>query len=238
MKKLSKQYLRKLIVEELSILTEEEDEGMDIFGGGEEEEGGDEGGEEEDAAEDTEEGGDEEGGEEGGDEASDEGGDEEAEEGGDEEAASESEAPEDAATGPSDSGVDVELNSLLADFEAQALAVTKSATPEYDVVTQESFSPPSLASILFEGEEAAAPALDIPTYTSNVARLIQNYQSLMDMEKMIFTKSRDFLASKYGEEMALEFEESLEKDHGITFDPEGLEQNAPAYAVGAMNAQA
>jgi len=95
-----------------------------------------------------------------------------------------------------------------------------------------------LADLLFEGEdEAAAPSIDIPTYTNNVARLIQNYQSLMDMEMMIFTKARDFLATKYGEEMAVLFEEDLEKNHGITFDPEGQEGEAPVYAVGAMNVQ-
>ena len=38
MKKLSKSYLRRLIVEELSLLPEGEED-MDIFGGGEEEEG-------------------------------------------------------------------------------------------------------------------------------------------------------------------------------------------------------
>ena len=93
---------------------------------------------------------------------------------------------------------------------------------------------PRLSSLLFEAEEA--PPIDIPTYSNNVARLIQNYDALMDMEMMIFTKAREFLAAKYGEEVAVSFEESLEKDHGITFEPE--EQDAPVYAVGAMNAQA
>ena len=236
MKKLSKNYLRKLIVEELSLLAEGEED--DIFGGSEEEDAADEGGDTEEAAEDTEEEGDEAEGEE---EATDEEGGEEGggeEEGGEEsEDAEESEAPEDEATGPSDSGVDVELNNILADFEAQALAITQAEEPEYEVVTQESFTP-SLSRLLFEEEEAEGPTLDIPTYSNNVARLIQNYQSLMDMEKMIFTKARDFLTTKYGEEMAVQFEEDLEKNHGITFDPAGLEQDAPVYAVGAMTAQA
>lgn len=225
MKKLSKNYLRRLIVEELSLLTE----GEDIFGGGEEEEAADEGGEEEEAAEDTEEeGGEEEGGEE---EEGEEGGEEGDAEGGDAEGGEEEEA-----TGPADSGVDIELNNILADFEAQALAVTKAAEPEYEVIApQESFLP-KLSDLLFEGEEApAGPPLDMPTFTNNVARLIQNYQSLMDMEMMIFTKSRDFLATKYGEDQALAFEEDLETNHGITFDEEPA--NEKPYAVGAMTAQ-
>lgn len=230
MRKLSKNYLRKLIVEELSRLSEGEEE--DIFGGGEEEDAADEGGDTEEAAEDTEEdaGAEEEGGDEA---AEEEGGEEEGEEG---DEGGDEESPEEAATGPSDSGVDVELNSLLADFEAQALAISQSAEPEYEVISQESFIP-KLSTLLFEGEEAEAPALDIPTYTNNVARLIQNYQSLMDMEMMIFTKARQFLASKYGEPIAVEFEDDLEKNHGITFDPEGPEQEPAVYATGAMNAQ-
>lgn len=231
MKKLSKNYLRKLIVEELSRLSEGEEE--DIFGGGEEEDAAEEGGDTEEAAEDTEEEGDDAEPEE--DAGAEDTGEEE---GGEEEEKDDAEeSPEEEATGPSDSGVDVELNSLLADFEAQALAITQSAEPEYEVVSQESFMP-KLATLLFEGEEAPAPTLDIPTYTNNVARLIQNYQSLMDMEMMIFTKARQFLASKYGEPLAVEFEDDLEKNHGITFDPDSSTEEAPVYAVGAMNAQA
>jgi len=224
MKKLSRRHIRRLIVEELSLLSE----GEDIFGGGEEEEAADEGGEEEEAAEDTEEDTEEEGGDE-------EGGDEAAE---DEEAAEEGGEEDEEATGPSTSGVDIELNNLLSDFEAQAMATAKAEVPEYEVIPHEERFLPKLTNLLFEGdeEESASPLFDMPSFSANVARLIQNYQSLLDMEFMIFTKSRDFIATKYGEELAVVFEEDLETNHGITFDPEEPETET-SYAAGAMTVQ-
>jgi hypothetical protein len=229
MKKLTKNYLRRLIVEELqglSSLTEAEDEGDDIFGGDEaadEEPAEDEAADEEPA---EDEGGEDDGGEEEG-EADESGEDEGAEdEGGEEEEASED------ADGPSDFQIDNEINAVMADFESEALQVAQEQN--------ESKSRLSLARALLEADESEEIAIDIDNFSQNIARLIGNYQNLIDMEQVIFNKAVDFLTDKYGEESATQLEDILATRYDISVandaDPEA--EATASYAVGAANAQA
>ena len=236
------------------LLSEQED----LFG--DEEEGGDEeaeGGDEEAEAE----GGDEEaGGEEGGDAGGEgggdaEGGDEEGGEAGDEEAEDPNTEVEPVeATGPEDDAIDTELNALLMDFEAEALQTAIDQEPLYeptggaveeppaeeDPMAMENISRTRISNFLFEQEEGDAPEeppnIDVDTYAGNVARLIQNYQSLLDMEGLIFDKAKNFLVDKYGEEVAAEFEEVLDIRHG--FSMERKEEPLDQYAVGAAGGAA
>ena len=226
MSRLTRKYIRALIYEELSrgrsLLTEEEeDEGTDIFGGGDEEEGGDE-----EAAEGEDEGGEAEGGDESAEEGSDEG------EEGAEEAGEEAEDSEDAseATGPSDSGVDVEINAVMAEFEQEAL----------DAAAAQNESKNLSLKILLEEEGAEEIPIDMDNFAGNVARLISNYHNLIDMEMVIFNKAKSFLEDKYGKETVDELETILSSRYDIeiesTYDPE--KEETPEYATGAMNAQA
>jgi hypothetical protein len=230
--KLTRAQLRAMILE---VLTEGEDEGGDeggddLFGdaeGGEDEEGGDEGGEEAGG----EESGDKEGGDEGGGE---EGGDEE-------EAADDSEKDEEKEpepTGPVGDEVDIALKDVMADFEKRALdaAKAKGELKPVDAVKKEGRV--SLARLLFEEEET--PLMDMGTFAADVARLISNYDSLIDMEAVIYTKAKDFLEKKYGKEYSDQLEDILAREYNIEFDheydPEKAEQ--PIFAVGATAAAA
>ena len=221
MSRLTRKYIRNLIYEELSrsntlILEEEEDEGGDIFGGD------DEGGDEEEDAGAEEEGGDE-AAEEGAEE--DEGGDDAAEE---EEADSEKEDSS-AATGPADSGIDVEINAVMAEFEQEAL----------DTAAAQNESKSLSIKILLEEEGAEETPIDMDNFAGNVARLISNYHNLIDMEMVIFSKAKSFLEDKYGPETVDELESILASRYDIeiesTFDPE--KETSDEYATGAMNAE-
>lgn len=240
------------------LLTEQEDLFGDEEAGGDEEPAGEEGGDEDAGAEDDaggEEGGDAGGGGGGGDEGGEEGG----EEGGGEEA-EEAEDPNTEvepveATGPEDDAVDTELNALLMDFEAEALqtainqeplyepadaAVEAAPAEEEDPMAMENMIRGRISNFLFEQEGDVVaeepPNIDVDTYAGNVARLIQNYQSLLDMEGLIFDKAKNFLVDKYGEEVAAEFEEVLDIRHGFSMEPK--EEPADQYAVGAAGGAA
>ena len=220
MSRLTRKYIRELIYEELSrgntlILEEEDDEGGDIFGD-------DEGGDEEEDAGAEDEGGDEEA-EEGAEE--DEGGDDAAEE-----ETSDSEK-EDAgeASGPTDSGVDVEINAVMAEFEQEAL----------DSAAAQNESKRHSIKILLEEEGAEETPIDMDNFAGNVARLISNYHNLIDMEMVIFSKAKSFLEDKYGPETVDELESILASRYDIeleaTFNPE--KETSDEYATGAMNAE-
>ena len=210
------------------LLKEQED---DLFGGGDEEE---------EAPADEEEGGE--------DAAPDEeGGEDEAV---DEEAAEEEkvaiEAGDEVRLGKQ---FDIALDSILQDYEMNALksaqihvAAQEEIESEVSASTNEWYKR-GLGNLLFEQEEVVEEEivsenqLDIELFSSDVARLIQNYQVLMDMESIIFNKAKEFLILKYGEEVAEAFAEILRLKHDLGFgseieELEDIETAAP-IAVGA-----
>ena len=135
------------------------------------------------------------------------------------------EAPE--PTGPDGFEFDEEINIAMMGFEEKALEVA-AAKKEGRI--------PSIARYLFEAEEDEVH-IDIDTFAGDVARLISNYDTLIDMEQAIFNKSMDFLSDKYGDDSAEQLEDILSLKYDIQFDheydPEIPEKDV--YAVGAAD---
>jgi hypothetical protein len=232
--KVTANYLRRLIAIEIErTLTEgrflfEEEEEKDAEG--------------DDAAEDLfgdDEGGDDAGGDEGDsgggggggstgtasdDEEDEPAEDEEPEEEPEEEEEEEKEPPK--PTGPSGFELEKELNTAMAGFEKRALDVA-AAKNEGRIL--------SMARFLFEAEEEDEVALDVATFADDTARLISNYDTLIDMEQAIYTKAVDFISDKYGDDAADQLRDILSLRYDIEFDeqndPEGDEEEF--YAVGA-----
>lgn len=216
-----KEYFRTLYGEgfsEKKLLKEQEE---DIFGD-------DEGDEEEEAEEgDEEEGGDEE-------EAGSE----------DSEKSEESEADEKVKIEAGDEvrlgkQFDIAIDSLLQDYEMNAIKsaqIHQSAEKELEIANE--WINGSLTNLLFEQEETVSELdIDIDLFSNDVARLINNYDALMDMESIIFNKAKEFLIIKYGEDVAEAFSEALRVNFGLNFDSEieqleDIEAAAP-LAVGA-----
>ncbi len=129
--------------------------------------------------------------------------DEETDEEADEEAEPEAEEePE-----PVDSGesLDAELKAVFIDFETQA---RKASVDE--VVSRRSIS------LLYENENL--DEIDIDIFTSEIARLVKNYENLIDMESIIVTRAKDFIEERYGEELSDSFVDNLESKHDIEID--------------------
>jgi hypothetical protein len=195
--------------------------------------------------------------EEGGDEeAEDEGGDEEAEEG--EEAAADAEAGEEGAEAEEEVAIeagdevrlgkqlDAQLDSMLLDFEANALKSAAIADETYaeeeeqaDVMVALEWWQRPLSKMLVEQEEeiiVSESTLDIETFANDVFRLIQNYDVLLDMENAIYNKAMGFLQQKYGDEIAASFEEVLRVRHGLDFSSQAVDmvdEIEPPLAQGA-----
>ncbi len=238
--RLTKRQLRAIILEELTrhaYLTEGEDEGGDdLFGGdkgGDEgaDEGGDEGGDEEAGGDDAaEEGGDEEGGEEGSEE---EGGDEEGGEEEKDEDKGDEEEDEEEAAGPVGDEVDVALKDVMADFEKRALDAA-AAKSQVKPITVKKEGRLSLARLLFEADDDEIK-IDVGSFAADIARLITNYDTLIDMEGVIYSKAVDFIEKKYGKDYADQLQDTLAREHNIEIDvqqdPEAAEK--PIFAVGA-----
>jgi hypothetical protein len=60
-----------------------------------------------------------------------------------------------------------------------------------------------------EGMKAELPPIDIATYAKEIANLIRNYTTLLDVPGMIYSRSRDYVAKNYGEDWAEAFDEAM-----------------------------
>jgi len=197
--KLTRKGLRKLVVEEIRLLSEQED----IFAT------------EETPEEATEEGGGEEGAEEEEETDADVGEEEEKEE--------EVEPPDEEALSLAKT-VDDELTALFVDFETDALQVAKM---EKEDIGEGRY--PRLVSLLFEQERT--PVIDLETFASDIARLAQNYDSLLDMKAIIIKKAEDYITSKYGPEKAEELVDILDLRYDLSLEID--EDEISPIAVGA-----
>jgi hypothetical protein len=132
---------------------------------------------------------------------------------------------------------DIALDSILADYEMNALKSAQINADALDSYRVEEWYSQDLSKLLFEQEESTQLDFDVDLYSEDVARLINNYDSLMDMESIIFNKAKEFLILKHGEDVADAFSEALRMRHGLVFDreietEEDIEDVAP-LAVGA-----
>lgn len=212
-----RQILERAITRQFLLREAEDDEdagGEDLFGDTEE-----------DAAEAPEEPAEDEageGGEEGGEEDK---GDADEDAGEDEEEDSEEKDAEPASGG---SIVDSEIEAVLIDFETKALG---KAIDKGDQMASESAFYKRGLSLLFEAE---GPKFDIDVYSSEVARLVKNYQNLIDMESILIGKAISFVKEKYGEDAAKEVESNLMDKHDLSLTGEKKEEIKAPIAVGAM----
>ncbi len=179
-------------------------------------------------------GGEEAAADEGGDEAADEGGDEAADEGGEEAGGggdtadaggendpdeAEEEEEEEIVVDPADEiklskSVDQDLEALLMDYEMQARKSKEiEANAEDETIQIEGLS------LKFLTEQDQPPSyeeeLDLDRFSSEVARLVKNYTSLLDMEKMLVNKAREFVVTRYGEEAEKMMLDILSTKHDI-----------------------
>ena len=93
--------------------------------------------------------------------------------------------------------IDGDIEAVLIDFETTA---RRAAVSEASGLRK-----------LYESEDT----LDLDSFASDVARLVKNYDNLLDIEGMLINKSKSFLVDRYGEEAASDFIDRLETQHDI-----------------------
>lgn len=232
----------KALNESTRLLLEEEEEGgdegggsVDLFG---DDEGGDDAGGDDDAGDDA--GGD--------DEKADEGGEEGDEEAGEEKEEEKSEPVETLKTkdiakygpGEIDKEIDSVITNIFSDSTMRAKVQSKTSlgypgATDLEESFRKSMKNRSMKFLMEENEQPAYEQFDIGHFTSEVARYINNYENLLDIEGMLFNKARQFLLNQVGAEAETEFVELLATKFGLDFK-EDFTGTSPAHnptAVGA-----
>jgi len=108
--------------------------------------------------------------------------------------------------------IDQDLEALLIDFETQARKSKGIEQAEEEGVVIENLY---LGMLLEQEEVKYEEEIDLDRFTAEVARLIKNYTTLLDMEKMLLNKAREFVLTRYGEEAEKEMMDQLSVKHDI-----------------------
>jgi len=78
------------------------------------------------------------------------------------------------------------------------------------------------------------PKIDLGKFAGKVARLVVNYEALLDLPIAIVNRARNYLEQNYGLSVAKEFMEMMEQDYDVVVDRKGhKEPREHPLAVGA-----
>ena len=111
---------------------------------------------------------------------------------------------------------DTELDKMFSEFEETATITSESA---------------SLTRFLLEKDKR----FDIVAFTDDVARVINNFTSLVDYEKVVVNKAEKYLKDNHDEEAANMFKELIADRHGVHIsDPVSADDETAVYSVGAV----
>ena len=119
--------------------------------------------------------------------------------------------------------IDHDLEALLIDFETDA---RKSA--QFDDENTMEIEENLTLGMLIEQDEPPPyeDDIDLTRFASEVARLVKNYTNLLDMEKMLVAKAREFIVTRYGEKAEDDMLNILDDQHNIVID-EPASQETP-----------
>lgn len=134
--------------------------------------------------------------------------------------------------------LDDQVDSLILKYESETLAeslkrlLLKEEEEEAD--KEDANKEPSDKTKGSEELKADGPAeedeavIDINSFTKNVARLIMNYTSLLDIETVIINRAKNHIENNFGPGAAEEFEGILEDEFGLAIEPKDNEPRVPA----------
>lgn len=128
------------------------------------------------------------------------------------------------------------LRTLLREQEEET-AEEPAEEPEEDPVSEPTGSEKMTAKA---AKQQKVPDIDIDKFTIDIARLVMNYKQLLDIEKAIVNRTKNFLDENYGDVFVERFLDTLQEQFGIShkeFDVKYGAQDAP-FAVGANPAGA
>ena len=110
---------------------------------------------------------------------------------------------------PGGDSIDRQIDRYLADYESEAKSAKNEGRDWRRTVRR-----------IVEADEEGTPELgdsdlDIASFTNSVVRLIENYDSLLEVRNTILRRSANFLGKNYDQSIMNEFLDNLKEDHGI-----------------------
>lgn len=124
--------------------------------------------------------------------------------------------------------IDGELESIMVDYETEARKAAQLASEKMKTESLKRV----YRGILYE---VAADDIDLKHFANNLARLVKNYDTLMDMESIILNKAYSYIQNNYGDDTVKALKDTLEQDFDIEVERDEIEKDEPEVpiAVGA-----
>lgn len=74
------------------------------------------------------------------------------------------------------------------------------------------------------------PKLNASEFAGHIAKLVQNYDRLLDVPTVIISKALTYISENYDDNLKSEIEHALEDNYGLSLTPEDREPERPAAA--------
>jgi hypothetical protein len=117
-----------------------------------------------------------------------------------------------------DDSLDAQVDRYLAQYEGEAKS-SKTEGRDFRMLTRRILS--EAEEDEEGGDEAEPPAkltledIDIESFVNGVVRLIDNYDSLLEVRSTLARRAKNFLGKNYAPDVVEAFEQVLRDDHGI-----------------------
>lgn len=88
------------------------------------------------------------------------------------------------------------------------------------------------------GEDDDKPGLekfDVEAFGNDVARLIENYDNLLEVRSTLLRRAKQFLEKAYSDEVVKAFEDTMRDDHGMEAGNSSLDLDADKFAAPAAD---
>jgi len=128
--------------------------------------------------------------------------------------------------------IDNELEALLIKAEEEAKTSVKTSTSAIDSKSIAESKRYRSIKFLYEAPENAK-IIDVDHFANRVARIVKNYDSLIDMQQLILKRADEFLKMHYDEDTASSFQDALKQMHGLELT---VAPKAPGSKLGVPNA--
>lgn len=94
------------------------------------------------------------------------------------------------------------------------------------------------AEALTAGEDEELPgldSLDVEAFGNDVARLIENYDSLLEVRSTLLRRARSFLEKAYSDEVVKAFDDTMRDDHGMEAGNSKLDISSDKFVAPAAD---
>lgn len=137
------------------------------------------------------------------------------------EAPEDGEAEKDAIRSEGGDSLDVQIDKYLSDYESEARTMKQEGVDFRSMTQRMLMEAEDEEEVETEPAETEEPAemslsdIDVGAFASDVARLIENADGLIEFRNTIARRAAKFLEKNYSSEVVAEFENVLSNEHGI-----------------------